>query len=177
MIKSHPPASYIRRAVTFARSITAAQHLTRGLQPGTQDVGDYNQYYMRPEIYREMAKRVDCLSLRLSCLEITATTSKLSDQDYEVAMRELQEVRKNVETTGDIEAAAAPRGVGSLTPEGTVEVDLRPVDVLRSPAIAVDEALIPQVTLDFPPAPYLSQKGPLLTVQPRPLWKQVARSA
>ena len=93
VIQANPPATYIRRAVSFVRSITAAQHLSRGLNAGAQDVGDYNQYYMRPEAHREMSKRTDCLSLRLSCLEITVTSSKLSDQDYEVAMKELHEVR------------------------------------------------------------------------------------
>ena len=67
-IQANPPSGYIRRAVNFVRSITSSQYSSRNPNPGAQDVGDYTQYYMRPELHREMAKRVDCLFLRLSCL-------------------------------------------------------------------------------------------------------------
>ena len=86
---------------------------------------------MRPEAHREMSKRVDCLSLRLSCLEITATTSKRSDHDFEIAMKELHDVRRNIEKSGNPEGTGAPREVGSLTSEGAVEVDVLPANVLR----------------------------------------------
>ena len=71
-----------------------------------------------------MAKRVDCWFLRLSCLEIAVTSSKLNGQDYEVAMEELEEVRRNIENTGMPVGLGTSREVGSPTAEGAVEGDI-----------------------------------------------------
>ena len=79
-----------------------------------------------------MSERTDCISPRVSCLEITVTSSKLSDQDCEVATKELHEVRSNVENIGNPEGAGAPRETDSLTSEGAVEVAILPVDMIRS---------------------------------------------
>ena len=78
---THPPSAFIRRAIDSVRSITIAPYLSRELEPGSQDIGDYNQYFMRPEMHRELASREDCLYVRLDCLEIAVSSSKLTDQD------------------------------------------------------------------------------------------------
>ena len=107
------------------------------------------------------------MCLRLSCLEITVTSSKLSGQVYEVAMQELQQVRGNIERAGRPEGIGAPREVASLTSEGAVEVEILPADMIRSKDIPVQAELIPEVALQHPMPPHLAAKGPKFAIKPR----------